>query len=97
MLLGVGEDLKSVGLWHLQIEEEDGIGAGLEELKGGCAACGFIDLVPLGSEKDAERSSLFGGIIADQKARPGIDLGVVLLGDFGLHERNYAMAGRIGQ
>lgn len=86
MLLGVGQDIKAIGLGHLQIEKKHRIGAGFEQLKCGLAVGGFVDFVTVGLKENAQCISLFVGIIADQKARPGIDLGVVLFGDLGLHE-----------
>ena len=50
MLLEVGEDFEAVDAGHLEVEEEEVVGSGLDEEEGGGAVGGLVDLVALAFE-----------------------------------------------
>src|SRR5437763_17053621 len=56
--LGVGEDVEAVHAGHLEVEEGEVGGSGLEEEKGGGAVGGFVDGVALAAQDRRQAGAL---------------------------------------
>jgi hypothetical protein len=67
--LDVGEDIEAVGVGHLQVQQEGADFGVFEEVDGGGAVAGFVDLVAGLAEEVRQRHALDGGIVTKQNPR----------------------------
>lgn len=98
--MDVRQDVEAVDARHLEVEEDQVVGAGLEEEEGGGAVGGLVDVVPAAAQDLREAGTLGGRVVAEQKP-PGGQGGRVVrkpaIGRFRLHELDYPKVGRIRQ
>jgi hypothetical protein len=68
VLLEVGEDLEAVDAGHLEVEEEEVVGTGLDEEECGGAVGGLVDFVALALEELGEGGAFGGRVVAEEES-----------------------------